>query len=162
MKELCLANVQLSFIGHSGSNCSAFYLYRATIAGLCSTPYYSQQQALKGCVLCAVKSVPCGMMIGNFCSRLLDHPILCAHVPVHKLACTTQLQMYAGIGTSVYICSCWVVEYCARQNATPLYYIRVFISFWQKKMLLDLTGMTTSSLRGNRWSSFTSYLHTDY
>ena len=45
------------FIGCSRSNHSAFYLYRATKAGLTSTPYYSHARVSKGCGFCTVKSV---------------------------------------------------------------------------------------------------------
>ena len=53
--------VLLSCIGHSGSNCSAFYLYRATNVGLSSTPCFMRAQASKGCGLCTVESVPCNI-----------------------------------------------------------------------------------------------------
>ena len=39
--------VKLTFIGCSSSNRSAFYLYRATTAGLSSTPWYAHMQAFK-------------------------------------------------------------------------------------------------------------------
>ena len=38
------------FIGCSRSNHSAFYLYRATKAGLTSTPYYAHARVSKGMV----------------------------------------------------------------------------------------------------------------
>ena len=40
---------------------------------------------------------------------------------VHHLACTAHSWGHAGVGTSVYICSCGVVQYCAGQNATLVY-----------------------------------------
>ena len=43
-----VVKVELTFIGHSGSNCYAFYLYRATEACLSNTPFYAEVQELKG------------------------------------------------------------------------------------------------------------------
>ena len=43
-----VVKVKLTFIGHSGSNCYAFYLYRATDAGLSNTPFFAHLQELKG------------------------------------------------------------------------------------------------------------------
>ena len=37
--------LKLTFIGHSGSNRSALYLYRAANTGLRSTPYHAHVQA---------------------------------------------------------------------------------------------------------------------
>ena len=65
--ELSLVKVLLSFIGRSGSNHSAFYLYKATSAGISSTLYYVYVQASKGCDLCTVKSISCT----NFITMIL-------------------------------------------------------------------------------------------
>ena len=47
MKELRLVKILLTCIGHSGSDRSAFYLYRATNTGLSSIPYYVHAQVSK-------------------------------------------------------------------------------------------------------------------
>ena len=44
-KELRVVVVKQTFVGHSGSNHSALYLYRATNLGLCSTLYYVHVQS---------------------------------------------------------------------------------------------------------------------
>ena len=46
------------FIGHSSSNCSKFYLYRATSVGLSSTPRCAHVQPIRECALCMVISAP--------------------------------------------------------------------------------------------------------
>ena len=46
------------FIGCSGTNRSAFYLYMATSAGLSATLSYAQAQAWKRCGLYTAMSVP--------------------------------------------------------------------------------------------------------
>ena len=55
-----LSLLQLIFIGHFGSNCSAFYLdlYRAAGMGLRSTTSLSTYISIEGCGLCTVLSVP--------------------------------------------------------------------------------------------------------
>ena len=54
---------ELSFIGHSGSNHSAFYLCRANSAGFYSTPCHAHVRLLKWCGLWMVMSVPCYRII---------------------------------------------------------------------------------------------------
>ena len=58
-KKLCLVKCELSFIGRSDSNHSAFHLYRANSAGFFSTPFHVHVWLLKVCSLCMVMSVPC-------------------------------------------------------------------------------------------------------
>ena len=51
------SSVKLMFIGHSGSNCSAFYLWQL-VWGLLAILSYAHAHALERYFLCTVKSVP--------------------------------------------------------------------------------------------------------
>ena len=66
------ANIdQLTFIGRSGSNRSAFYLCRATSASLSHTFSNAHTQTQKGHSFCTTKSVPCTMY------KIFKRPRIC-------------------------------------------------------------------------------------
>ena len=49
MQELDLTECEISFIGCSGSNPNAFYLYTSNISGFATTSCYVHAWLLKGC-----------------------------------------------------------------------------------------------------------------
>ena len=59
MAKCTIVKVELMFISCSGSNCSVFYLYRATSVGLSNNPLSCTCLSMQGCGLCLVKTVPC-------------------------------------------------------------------------------------------------------
>ena len=58
-------NVKLTFIGHSRSNCSAFYLYRATRVGFSRSPSLCVCVGIEGCRSCMALFVTCTSILTN-------------------------------------------------------------------------------------------------
>ena len=64
-QTLGCCKVKLTFIGHSGSNCSAFYLYRViwVLWTLAAPLVMHMCKHTKGCDSCTVKSLPCKTLL---------------------------------------------------------------------------------------------------
>ena len=72
---LMSCKVNLTFIGRSGFNHSAFYLFRATKADLSSTPHahHAHAKALKWCGVCTVKYVTCSSLSHADINTIKEH-----------------------------------------------------------------------------------------
>ena len=64
------------FIGLSGSSCSAYSLYRATIVGLSYTPHQCACTCVEGQSSCTVMSVPSKQNVVGHDERLTSDSII--------------------------------------------------------------------------------------
>lgn len=88
-------NVKLTFIGHSRSNCSAFYLYRATCMASSSSPSLCACVGIEGSGSCMTLFVPC--------TSILIHTLIPSTCTAHEVR-----SVYAiGINIQFFRCS-WI------------------------------------------------------
>ena len=73
--RIAVSNVKLTFIGHFSSNCSVFYLYRATCAGSRSNP------SLCTCVSIEVYCLVYGIICKRSCTKKCQYCQLCVLRP---------------------------------------------------------------------------------
>ena len=86
--------VKQTFIGHSGSNRSAFYLYRTTSAGLSSTLYYAHVQPI-------IISAPCNIIVQGIPVKI------CV-----QILCTVEIGSRHFCGSSIFrICKEEICQY---------------------------------------------------